>query len=247
MRPIVKTEKFDENGSPLLYNPWTSAKQDLVDELGDFCSYCEKQVDRSSLSIDHIHGIKTVDLNGIYLYDNLKFRWDNFLLACKNCNSIKGIKDIEDLDPFMPHLHNLLFYIEIGEGGMIFLKADIAGKKRKRAQTFINLIGLDRSPGHPDYSSKDDRWEYRLKAFDIASRYKKKYLANPKETDVETICRLAGCNGFFSVWYYIFKDYPEVVKILLNGYFSETEFCNPFRGTSLESFDLRDYHVIERI
>jgi hypothetical protein len=89
MRPIVKSVRYDPQNRPLEVAPWSAAKEELTNELGSFCSYCGKYNSRSALHVEHIYGRKCADETGNLKYEHLQYRWDNFLLACVNCNSIK--------------------------------------------------------------------------------------------------------------------------------------------------------------
>lgn len=242
MRPVEKSVRFGSAGSPLEINPWTDAKPDLVEELGGFCSYCEKCNTRSSFAVEHIFGKDCKDAAGNLIYDDLKYRWDNFLLGCVNCNSVKGDQDITLLNPYMPHGHNLLHYIEVITGGLVQIKAGVAGIDRIRTQTFIDLVGLDRVPGHPRYSTKDDRWDNRLRAYDIAERQLEKYNRPHPVTDIETIVDLARTTGYFAVWYNLFKGIDEVINALLNGIIVNGVLIMPFPGTHTPSFDANNHY-----
>lgn len=223
MRPILRTDKFDSSGNPVEYNPWGDAKPELIDEIGDYCSYCEKQLDESSLAIEHIYHKNQ--------YTTQQFHWNNFLLACPICNSIKGIKDVVTRNPFLPHLDNLLCFIEILYGGVISIKTGVTGTDLARTQSFIELIGLDRTIGHPSYSNKDDRWDYRLAAYDLAERQLQKYISTPTTTDIENIVALAVGRGFFTVWFTVFDAHDEVKSALITA----------FKGTNHTRFDANNH------
>ncbi|AXJ00028.1 TIGR02646 family protein [Cyclonatronum proteinivorum] len=244
MRPVVKSVKDKTSGH---YRPWRKAKIDLVNEIGSFCSYCEKQIDRSSLHIEHIKGQKVRNKEGGLIYDDLKFDWNNFLLACSNCNSIKSNKDIALTNPYLPHQNNLLHFIEITAAGTVGIKANVTESDLIKTKAFIDLVGLDRHPGHPHYAEfGDDRWESRLATIDIANRQLKKYKATPRETDLENIVNLAKGWGFFSVWYYQFYSHPEVLDALINGIATEAKHIIPFKGTHAGSFEAPSFNTIER-
>jgi hypothetical protein len=243
MRPVTKSSPIDNAGNPLEIVPHDAAKADLCIELGTFCSFCEKYNSRSALHVEHIFAKGAIDIHGTLIYDHLKHRWDNFLLACVNCNSIKSNKDIAISNPYMPHLNNLLRFIEVTQGGLVKIKNGVAGVDLTRANAFIELVGLDRVPGHPRYSDKDDRWDNRLKVYDIASRQLKKYtLVNPA-TDLETIIDLAKTNGYFSIWYYIFGAFDDVKRALINGAIDQNGvLIRPFPGTHHPSFDAGNHY-----
>lgn len=237
MRPIIKTVKWRSPGVPLEYKPWGDAKPVLAAEIGKYCSYCERYNSLSALEVEHLHAKDIEDAAGVKVYNHLKYRWDNFLLACKNCNTTKSKKDIATLSPYLPHENNLLEYIEIDVGGTIKIKAGIAGIELRRTQSFIDLVGLDRHPGHPDYSNKDDRWDTRLKVYEVALKQFNKYTAVPQATDIDTIIDLASFTGFFSVWYYTFIGEDDVIEALLR--------C--FTGTAIAFFDAaNNYRTLPR-
>jgi hypothetical protein len=242
MRPVVKSTRLNAAKAPLEINPWRDAKKDLTDEVGTFCSFCGKYNSRSALHVEHIFGKKCKNAAGTLIYDHLKYRWDNFLLACVNCNSIKDNKDIAVSNPFMPHKNNLLHFIEVIAGGLVRIKEGVNGVNRTRTEAFINLVGIDRVPGHPNYSDLDDRWDNRLAAFDIAQRQLQKYINPNPETDLETIVDLSRRYGYFSVWYSIFIGYDTVIDALINGTVILGVLVKPFPGTHTASFNAANHY-----
>lgn len=231
-------------GMPLEFDPYGNAKPDLVTELGKFCSFCEKSLTRSAFHVEHIlakgcliPGSQTLK------YPHLKKRWDNFLLACVNCNSVKGDKDVAVLAPFMPHENNLLHFLEIQTGGMIVMKTGVVGNDRIRTQAFIDLVGLDRIPGHAQFSMKDDRWDERLEAYDLAGRYLAKYTSNPPTADIESIVDLAMAIGFYTIWYQFFIGHDPVINAFINGFTrSDGSIVEPFPSTCNNSFDATNHY-----
>ncbi|SFD90432.1 hypothetical protein SAMN05518672_103786 [Chitinophaga sp. CF118] len=243
MRPIVKSIRYRAPNIPLEFSDWKDAKVDLTNEIGSFCSYCEKYNSRSALHVEHIYGRKCKDATGNLIYDHLKGRWDNFLLACVNCNAVKKNKDVAVLNPYLPHTNNLLHFIEVLTGGIIQIKPEVTGIDRIRTKAFIDLIGLDRLPDHPEYSDKDDRWDNRLKVFDIAERQYKKYTEPVPSTNLDAIIELARTNGYFSVWYTVFNAFEEVKLALINGITtSDGLVLVAFPGTDSKSFDIDNHY-----
>jgi uncharacterized protein (TIGR02646 family) len=222
MRPINKSNRLDINGYPLEFKEYRDAKPDLVKELGDFCCYCGIQVSEMDLHVEHI---MAKDKN-----PTLENRWDNFLLACSMCNSIKSNKGV--IDTFMPHKNNLLYFVNILQAGVIEIKENISEDDKRKTQNFIDLVGLDREPSHPKLTPKDKRWRYRLEAYNIAERHLIKYEKTPPQTDIETIIDLAKNSGFFSIWFTVFDKFKEVKQVLINA----------FPNTDLASFDASDQY-----
>ena len=231
MRPITRSDKFDASGNPVEYNPWGEAKRELVAEIGSYCSFCCKKLTRSALHVEHIYAKNYEDSSGAKIYDYRKYHWNNFLLGCVNCNSVKGSKDIASRNPFMPHEDNPLHFVDVGSGGLITQKNPLPSDESARIQAYFDLVGIDRRPGHSKYSHKDDRWEYRMKAYDLAMRYHTKY--NSGEADIETIVELATSQGFFAVWYTVFKAFNDIIEALING----------FTGTNRAKFD-SDFNTV---
>ena len=73
---------MDGDGSEKKFADYRNAKTDLLDRIGDYCSYCERTGD---LHIEHVVPQKhRPDLEG---------NWGNFLLGCLNCNLTKSYKN----------------------------------------------------------------------------------------------------------------------------------------------------------
>ncbi len=61
-----------------------NARGPLIQNFGEMCSYCEMTVQDSSLAVEHVLP-KAV-------FPGVMINYDNFLLACPVCNSVKGSK-----------------------------------------------------------------------------------------------------------------------------------------------------------
>jgi len=168
------------------------------------------------LDVEHIDDKST--------HSTQEYCWCNFLLACKNCNSIKGKKYIED--SLMPHIDNTFTIFSYLESGLIIINTNVTTPLSldTKAQKLMDLVGLDRIPGHPNYSYKDKRWQERKRVWDLSNKYLDKY-KNGK-CDIDTIKDLALNSGFWSIWITVFNDKSEVKK----------ELANCFNGTRIEYF-----------
>src|SRR5690348_5769226 len=78
------------------FDPYDAAKPYLVGRMGLYCSYCERRV-VTQLAVEHIQPKK-----GPHGHPHLIGRWENYLLACVNCNSAKGDKNVVLADVFLP-------------------------------------------------------------------------------------------------------------------------------------------------
>lgn len=202
MRPVDKS-KYTKNKAS--YDLYGNAKPDLIKAIGNYCSYCERVAFSSALDVEHIEDKKHNPTK--------EYLWSNFLLACKNCNSIKGTDPINFSSIFLPHLDNTFTAFEYLESGFIKISTTCTGEHKTKATNLINLVGLDRIPGHGNYSPKDERWLERKKCWELATRYLSKYTNN--KADIETIKDLALSIGFWSIWMNIFQDFTEVKKELI--------------------------------
>ena len=219
MRPVSKQHKIDDAGLPLTYRGWRDAKHDLETEIGKYCSYCERPGYRSALDVEHILP------KAIAKFEHLSFRWDNFLLACKNCNSIKGSKEYNPDATAMPHKDNLLLTVSISEGGNLSLKDGLLDIEAASTFNFFELTGVNRNPAHPLHSRNNDRWEARMKTWDIAQNFLKDYKNH--EIRQARVIEMALTSGFWSIWMTVFQDFPEI----------KAQLIKEFPGTATEAFD----------
>ena len=222
MRPIIKNNKLDEENNPLTYVHWSKAKPDLINEIGHFCSYCERSIPNyaAGLSVEHIFP------KSLAKYEHLIYRWDNYLLACINCNSSKKNKDFDIQDTYLPHVNNLFYTLEVIEGGGLKIKEEVSEIQKRRTRNYLNLTGLDKK-------FPDDRFNARLRVWDIAKKVCKQYIE--QETRLSSIIDIAIAYGFLSVWLKVFENYPEVKQ----------ELISQFVGTDKNCFD-QDYRPLPR-
>ncbi len=218
MRPIDKN-LYTKNQAT--YNPYGNAKDDLFEAIGEYCTFCERRGHSSALDVEHIEHVEKNKKNP------KEFEWNNFLLACKNCNSCKLTKEIIGI--LLPHKDNTYELFDYLESGFIQYHPSLSEEKKKQAVALINLTRLDRVKYRKGYnttvySGNDTLWSDRKKAWTLAQRYLKKYQLN--DCDIETIKDLALESGFWSIWMRAFESFPEVQKELINS----------FKGTRKEFF-----------
>ena len=104
MRPI------ERGTAPKVYAAYRDAIGDLEDRLGRYCSYCERLL-QIGLAVEH-KAPKS-------LYPDGELVWDNFLLGCSNCNSVKDDKDVDDDGTLWPDKHNTLLALAYSKGGFV--------------------------------------------------------------------------------------------------------------------------------
>jgi uncharacterized protein (TIGR02646 family) len=259
MRPVVRGKwPTDEQDREIQFNKYTEARGELIARMGEYCSYCETKIN-SDLAVEHIRPKKPKGA-----MENISSReldWNNFLLACKNCNSTKGNKEVVLDDYFWPDRDNTFRALKYSEGGIVSPSDDLDVGLKEKAQATITLTGLDKRPSN-DPKASDRRWEHRMETWNIAvdceadlkesdRRWKHRKEAwdlavnceaDLKKDDIkkirDRIIVTAKAMGFWSIWTTVFKDHPEMLK----------GFIKAFPGTSEECFDESEgYKAVNRV
>jgi uncharacterized protein (TIGR02646 family) len=236
MRPVIRGDNAK------VFKIYQDARGDLIEQLGQYCSYCEMPLP-SSLDVEHI-------LQKKEQFPDEETNWKNFCLACKNCNSTKnGAMDRRWKDSWQ-YLHlisakiaarsefywidqdNTFQCVEYSKGGLVKVNLSLAPEEQKVAQATIEMVGLDRIP-NPDPKVKDRRWNNRREAWEKAERSLIKLNKCDNDDFLEmmrdTIVDLAVAQGFWSVWMTVFKDYPDMLQ----------RFISAFPGTCGDCFDMQ--------
>ena len=191
----------DGNGQQKIFRPYRKAKSDLIERLGAYCSYCEREKD--GLAVEHVVPKKHAP--------TLEENWTNFLLACRNCNSIKRDKNVSRAGYTWPDDDEDWRPFDYFPDGIVKVQDDLSGPNRQKAQNLFGLLGLGRRPGN-DLEMKDIRWRERREAWNAAEEA---YASLASEaTDVNNVLKLAKHTGFWSVWMTVFSDRPDVCERL---------------------------------
>jgi len=215
MRPVTRGK------APKTFKEYGEAIGDLEVRLGTYCSYCERRLP-TSLAVEHV-----VPKNR---EPSLKTTWDNFLLACTNCNSVKLDQPTNKRDFLWPDVDNTLRAYTYSVGGFVTVAAGLTAAHNRMAKKLMDLVGLDRykAAGNPSPARRDKRWQQRKDAWDAAVLAKAK-LAElgdaPAARDLVFIA--AEGYGFFSVWMTVFSDHKAIKQGLIQR----------FKGTATDCFD----------
>ncbi|MBI9112746.1 HNH endonuclease [Maridesulfovibrio ferrireducens] len=228
MRPVVRGSIPTEGeGEDITFTKYSQARGPLIERLGPYCSYCEIRLD-SALAVEHIQPKKRE------YHPELELVWDNFLLACSNCNSTKGDTNVVLEDYHWPDQDNTYRLLQYSEGGLVHPADDLTPEETQKAWNIIKLTGLDKRP--TDIREvKDRRRDARREAWDTAQDSK----ADLEECDCEQMRRqvVRSMNSFWSVWMTVFKDDPDMCR----------RFIEALPGTCKECFDGQDsYKPIPR-
>jgi len=213
-----------------VYNDYKDAKPMLVSRIGSgwvkqihiacYCSYCERPIP-TNLAVEHIQP-KGLTVGLIQPYAHLEGRWENFLLACVNCNSTKLDKDVVLSEVLLPDRDNtFIAYEYLQDGTMRVAVSD--DKTAKAAANTLSLTGLDK----PTSTILDDK--KRTIALDRNSQRKQTWLlAQTAKEDVDEepnnqivrrqIIKLAVSHGYFSIWMSVFNNDPDIRNHLIDAF-----------------------------
>src|SRR5437899_4914012 len=173
MRPV------ERGAAPAVYAKYQDAGRDLQARLGDYCNYCERQIE-THLAVEHIQ--PKVHRT------SLQTAWRNFLLGCVHCNSCKGKKRVALRNYFWPDSDNTLRAFEYVRGGLVNPSALLSPALRKIAEATISLVGLDKYPGNGERepTSSDRRWLRRHETWLMAEMDRAR-LARNETTEVREL------------------------------------------------------------
>lgn len=196
MRPINK------GVAPKNYRDYGEARHDLANRIGYYCSYCEMKVFQS-IEVEHIlpqnQGGNIVD-------------WDNFLLSCKYCNTIKSDKNTTLIDYLWPDRDNTDLVFDYSEIFIITPKVKLVPSLDIKAQKTIKLMGLDRVPGGDVEPTKaDTRWRSRQEIWSLAKKSFTNWKKAPIEVMAFQIANTALSSGHYSIWCNIFETEQMVL------------------------------------
>jgi uncharacterized protein (TIGR02646 family) len=219
MRPVDRGSHPLAGADPKVFLEYADARGDLFDRLGRYCSFCERPI-KAGLAVEHVLAKSR--------RPKLERSWDNFLLACVNCNSTKGQKFVSRKTFFLPDQDNTFRAFRYESGGRMAVNPTLTAGDRKKAIGTIELVGLDKIPLH-DPQAKDLRWNDRREAWDKAERYLVR-LGQPgidEPTLVASIVDLCKADGHWSVWMTVFGSRTDVRRRLISEH----------HGTAVDCFD----------
>jgi uncharacterized protein (TIGR02646 family) len=218
MRPVHRGPRpTDYSEHEIQFGKYQEARSPLIQRFGQYCSYCEVKLS-ASLAVEHVQP-KTK-------HPDQELEWENFLLACVNCNSTKSDKDVELSDYFWPDEDNTFRAFDYAEGGTIKPAEGLDGHLKVKATATIQLTGLDKQPAN-DPKASDRRWLNRKESWEIAQRAKERLFRNNNDDFREQIKENALSQGFWSIWMTVYEDDPDMRKRLIEA----------FPGTAQDCFD----------
>lgn len=229
MRPIVRGKSPRDTD----FGDYRDAFPDLVSRLGPFCSYCERRIS-TQLAVEHIQP-KDPDR-----YPKLRGNWDNFLLACVNCNSTKKDQDVVLSKVLLPDRDNTAIAYDYAPDGIITVNSALNARQQEMAAATLTLTGLDKPISEfmddNGITVAIDRVAQRQEAWGEAERAKTSLRKNSSPEMSELIIRLAVRTGYFSIWMTVFRRNPALRQKLITA----------FAGTATDCFDAKTQPISPR-
>lgn len=217
MRPIDKGNDLGE------IKPYENAQQSLTERIGEYCSYCERWI-ASGIHIEH--------KKPKHDYPEDEFQWNNFLLACGNCNSGKGHGKLNLDDYLWPDTDNTYRAFTYDSEGRVLVNASYTESLNQKIEKTWKILGLNKHPdiaipGQQMPTSKDKRWLHRQQAWQNAEKRKNQLAAYDTSDRRDEIVEMALQRGFWSIWMAVFQYDVDMRRRLITA----------FPGTANDCFD----------
>lgn len=223
MRPVNRgSNPVNRQGQPKQYTEYGNARRDLIERLGEYCSYCEMELD-SSLAVEHIQPKEH--------HPTLEREWSNFLLACTNCNSTKGQKNPDLSSVFWPHLDNTFRAFEYSDEGVVKINPGLSDTEKTIAEATIALTGLAKIANQQ--TATDRRWLNRREVWNIAQESKQDLSECDCEQMRRQIVRTAVGKGYWSIWMTVFSDDSDMLNRLICALPGTARDCFDTDGQSI--------------
>lgn len=203
---------IDKGLSTNTYTKYGDARHDLAAIIGYYCSYCEMGTN-NMIEVEHIHPIN---------HGGDELNWDNFLLSCKYCNTVKSNRNLNRTGYFWPDIDNtdLLFEYFL-DSRVLDVNTVLSVPIQNNAKALIDLVGLDRYPGNENEPTEaDTRWILRDEALIVAKNSYNNWYLIKSETDTGSPIRIIMAQqiaqtsliGFYSVWCKVFENEELVLN-----------------------------------
>ena len=229
MRPVQRGSIpiNPKTNQKIYFSKYQDAKKRIVERIGHYCCYCEKPV-TNVRDVEHILPKEH--------YPRLPTVWHNFLISGRVCNDIKGHSLIRRKNFYWADIDNTFRIFEYHlVNGNVNVNSLLSDPEKIIAQNTLNLVGLDRKPGHPKITPADERWKERFETLQVAKEAFFDLQNNDTPEMRKQVVRTAQGRGFFSVWMTVFQDDSEMLK----------RFISAFPGTAGDCFD-NEFKAIHR-
>lgn len=212
MRPVRR------GASPFstVLGDYEEAKPHLVARMGRYCSYCERPI-HTMLAVEHIQP------KSVPAYRNLIGSWENFLLACANCNSCKKDRNVVLANLLLPDRDNTFAAFCYSADGNVIPAPHLSATVAPMASKTLEVTGLDKKiHTTQDENGKQvalDRISQRMEAWATAEESRTDIVADPSNGTVRRcVIKLAEAIGFFSIWMTVFAADSEMRNRLIDAF-----------------------------
>ncbi len=222
MRPLDKgkcpTDKQGKNKVVIDYKSW---RLDLIKRIGYYCAYCNMPLS-ASIQVEHVVAKIPIPGNAA----GGKLDWENMLLACGPCNTVKSNQPVSPHTHYLPEEHNTLLIFDIAahfkhnDTAIVKPAPGLLKAQQTKAEATIKLLGLDKI----DRRQKvvDIRWQRRRDAMISVRACRELFLQATHSSTYDPtataryIAEIAKTTGFFLLWFKAFADQPSVMEKLLD-------------------------------
>lgn len=234
MRPVDRGDWPKSGGVNVVFTEYGDARRWLYDRLGHYCSYCNRRLE--SAAVEHVrpkshHPASETD-------------WENFLLACVNCNSHKGSFDVNLGDYFWPDRDNTMRAFAYHESGRVSVAPALVGTALECiASRTLALTGLDcvpkLDPGgevptpNTDPKAADLRYERRRAVWAMALDARNDLLQNPSPHTQRLVLTAVREAGYWPIWYVNLCDLPGMRDALIAAVPNTSELCFDATGAPI--------------
>jgi len=209
MRPVDKgVHPSNAEGAPVVFHTYADAAPYLRERLGRYCSYCERKIP-TNLAVEHVMPKSHIPA--------LERVWENFLLACVNCNSNKGHQVVQLDDCLWPDIDDTFSAFTYEPSGAIKVAVGLDQLQQAKARVLLSLVGLDKPPeqaSDADYRHKDriEQWGKAKVAFDMLQR------TSDQSLDKTRAAIITLATDGYSIWATVFQADPFILNALVKKY-----------------------------
>jgi hypothetical protein len=233
MRPLNKgNTPVDSLGNPIAATDYKNWRKNLIERIGYYCVYCNQPLSHS-LQVEHV-----IPKNPPAGFAGDPLAWDNMLLACGPCNNAKSNNPIDASTYYLPEEHNthLPFLIEpsvLADHAIVTEKAGLTAPQSAKAKRTIKLLELNNVDERDNIV---DIRSIRRRDAIVAVQANRQQFEEARHSPTfqmniaaRNVVVQAKVTGFFSIWYEVFADVPEVMQFLTDN--------NIIKGTAGNCFD----------
>jgi len=195
MRSVNKgPAPLDDNDLPVVFEAYQDAARHLKERLGRYCSYCERTIP-VGLAVEHKRPKEHHPL--------LERAWENFLLACANCNSSKGHSNPAIDSVVWPDEHDPFNLIAYMPNGAVRPRAGLAPGLEAKVRATLARLGISKAP--EEMSALDHRLFDRLEIWRRAAQSREDLANSDLPALRRAIVETAKASGGYSIWQAAFE------------------------------------------